>query len=174
MDTCFPLLKLKHHCEQQERERSTRGRAARDSECPLLARRRGDRGRAEVGPALRRALESPAARSPRRPSSPCLPPGSSTRWREEDPHLRVALSSVLSFFFSFIERGLRFIRNNSHFCAEQAPYSCAWRAPPRRGFCPCRLRPRSHAACVLEGFHLKKMRCLGFSVCFLKIISKEY
>lgn len=59
-------------------------------------------------------------------------PGSSARRREEDPRLRVALSSVLSFFFSFIERGLRFVRNNSHFCAEQAPYSCAWRAAEAR------------------------------------------
>lgn len=55
-------------------------------------------------------------------------PGSATRWREEDPHLRVALSSVFSFFFSFIERGLRFCRNNLYFCAEQAP--CRWRPHP--------------------------------------------
>lgn len=155
-----------------------RGRGAPEGEQPEIV--------PTAGTAARRQRESGGgAGPPESPGEPCSPlateaqlavstPGSSTRWREEDPHLRVALSSVLSFFFSFIERGLRFIRNNSHFCAEQAPYSCAWRAPPRRGFRPCRLRPRSHAASVLEGFHLKKIRCLGFSVCFLKIISKEY
>lgn len=168
MDTCFPLLKLKHHCEQQERERSTRGRAARDSERPLLAPRRGDRGRAEVGPASPSALQPARQGGPARPSTP----GSATRRREEDPHLRVALSSVLSFFFSFIERGLRFTRNNSRFCAEQAPCS---RAESPAGACVLSTpRPCSHAARVLRGFSFKENVVFGVFCLFLKILSKEY
>lgn len=32
MDACFPLLKLKHHFEQHERERNTQGREELKSE----------------------------------------------------------------------------------------------------------------------------------------------
>lgn len=99
-------------------------------------------------------------------------PGSATRRREEDPHLRVALSSVLSFFFSFIERGLRFTRNNSHYCAEQAPCSRA-ESPAEACVLPT-LRPCSHAACVLRGFSFKENVVFGVFCLFLKILSKEY
>lgn len=59
MDTCFPLLKLKHHCEQQERERSPR-----QSERPLLARGGTETGR-ESG--RRGGHGGPPASEPRQP-----------------------------------------------------------------------------------------------------------
>ena len=105
MDTCFPLLKLKHHCEQQERERSTRGREEPEAERAPTAGtwRQGDEGRAGGGAATedrrQRAPPAPLARSPARPPHPHL--GLRPGRREEDPHLRVALSSVLFFLFLF-------------------------------------------------------------------------
>lgn len=72
MDTCFPLLKLKHHCEQQERERSTRGRSPRQSERPLLARggEEKEKGEREAGGLGGPPPSEPCQpRSPRRPSA---------------------------------------------------------------------------------------------------------
>lgn len=67
MDTCFPLLKLKHHCEQQERERAPEGEQPEIASAHCWHRGEETRGRVEVGPG---PPASSAVRSPRRPSSP--------------------------------------------------------------------------------------------------------
>lgn len=61
MDTCFPLLKLKHHCEQQEGEEHPRERGARDrasAHCWHVAAR-SRKGAREVGRPRRTAASEP-------------------------------------------------------------------------------------------------------------------
>lgn len=141
-----------------------RGRGSPEGEQPEVASahcwHRGEetRGSAELGPARLQALQPLATEAPLAASTP----GSATRRREEDPHLRVALSSVLSFFFSFIERGLRFRRNTrvSVLSRLLAGGSCT-ESPAEAQVCPCCLRPRGYAACVLRGFSFKENTVFG-------------
>lgn len=116
MDTCFPLLKLKHHCEQQERERSTRRREEPETErAPTAGTWRRGEGEGRAGGGAGRG--GPPAREPRQPRPLRSPapaastPGSATRAEGGRPSSQSSpfLCSFLSFF-SFIERGLRFSR----------------------------------------------------------------
>lgn len=178
MDTCFPLLKLKHHCEQQERERSTRGREEPETERAPTAgpRRRGEgEGRAGGGRPRRTVRQRALPGCPARQGGPALAactPGSATRAEggtpssQSSPFLCSFLSVSLLLKGDYVLAG-----KTSHFCAEQAPCrgGRAGRAPRRCGFCPHQLCiGPGHAACVLRGFHLKKTRCLGFFCLFFK------
>lgn len=128
MDTCFPLLKLKHHCEQQERERSTRGREEPETERAPTAGtwRRGDgEGRAGGGAATEdrppASPASPARRGAQR-SPAASTPGSATRAEGGRPSSQSSpfLCSFLSF--SLLLKGDYVLAGKTtRFCAEQAP-----------------------------------------------------
>lgn len=112
MDTCFPLLKLKHHCERQERERSTEEEEPEAKWAPTAGTRRRRRGEGE-GEGRGRPRSPPEPRqphSPRRPSARRIHTWVCDRGRGGGPSSQSSPFLCFFFFFSFIERGLRFSR----------------------------------------------------------------
>lgn len=160
MDTCFPLLKLKHHCERQERERITRGRAARGSKCPLLASRRGDereRG-AGAGPPASPAAARHGGPARRVHTWVCNQAEGGRPSSQSSPFL-------CSFFLSFslLLKGDYVFAGTTRVSVLSrllAGGSCA-ESPAEAQVCPRCLRPRGYAACVLRGFSFKENTVFG-------------
>lgn len=119
MDTCFPLLKLKHHCVSNRRGRGAAEGEEPSSERPcghaaVAAAREGE-GRAGGGGRRSPARPCPARRQE---AQPAVHTWAHDQAEGEDPHLRVALSSVFFFFFSLLLKGDYILAGKtSHFCA---------------------------------------------------------
>lgn len=129
MDTCFPLLKLKHHCVSSRGEE----RGARASrERPGRTTERSAKERAPPAGGERREARTAARPAQRRARQRERP-------RQDRPRCSFSLFLVIE--------GLRFSRTNFAFLCPSGRPGASARGPSAKGF------------------HLKKIRCLGF-FCF--------